>query len=447
MISERKHRPLLLAVSLTVLMQVCPAEADSGFVAPVEEIPLTSPLLTGARSLGMGGVGVAIADDATALTYNPAGLARLRRIEIAGSFRRGTRDVDGEMSGSHFESSISGTDISSFRAAYPFPTFRGSLVVGLSMDRLYDFTEDRLAAYEGSVTWDEDGDGEPDSEGNWGQTEDYLSDGGLTAWSLGAAVDVSPKMAIGATLSYLTGDYAYDFRWDLEDVDDVSETYSDVTLIEEYVADASGLRGTVGAIFYASDKLSFGMAVDSPVTLRFEGSERIYVRKTGEVSQDTDTGEQTVLFTDEITFPFAFRAGVAYAPVDLVLVGADVHYSDWSEMDYFGRITETAEGEAGLERRSLYDETLGYALGLEVMVPSWPLRLRGGYASRPIAYRGLDIGADRSFFTVGAGLLIDTVLALDVAWVRGTQDRSDDEYAFDESLSSEALILEATYRF
>ncbi|MFH1503012.1 MAG: outer membrane protein transport protein [Candidatus Eisenbacteria bacterium] len=446
MISERKLSPLLAACLAALVLSVVPASGDSGYVAPREEIPLTTPLTTGARSLGMGGVAVAVADDATAVTVNPAGLARLQRIEVSAGFSRSSTDATGEMAGSAFESSISHTDLSSLRVAYPFPTFRGSLVIGLSSERVFDFTVDRLAQYEGVVSWIEPGDDEA-SSGDWKQFEDYLSDGGVYAWSGAVAVDLSPSMAAGVTLSYYTGEYSRAFRWDLEDVNGLSEAYDEVRYVEESTADVTGLGATLGAIYYASDQLSFGLAIDTPVTLTFEGTLSEYTSLEPPDTSRRHLREDPVLFSDEITLPFAVRAGVSYSPTDLLLLGADVSYTDWSELDYAGPLTVTVEDGGTPVRRSLYEESVGYAVGVELLVPSWPLRLRGGYSSRPLAYQGLTIDSDRSCFTLGAGLLIDTVLALDVAWVKGAYDRSDEEYAFAESVADEALVLEATYRF
>src|SRR2546425_3428012 len=42
-----------------------------------------NPVGAGARGLGMGGAFIAVADDGTAASFNPAGLSQLRRTELA----------------------------------------------------------------------------------------------------------------------------------------------------------------------------------------------------------------------------------------------------------------------------------------------------------------------------------------------------------------------------
>lgn len=437
----------VLAGALMLLASAPGARADSGFVAPLGEIPLTSPLVTGARAAGMGFVSMAVADDATAITSNPAALARLNRVELSGGFRRSTLAVEGEMAGSAFApTDLSGTDFASFRFAYPFPTFRGSLVFGLSAERIYDFSDDRLAAYEDSITWEENP-GEDPLTDVWASEEDYLAGGGITALSAACAFDASPSISLGATVSYLTGDYSKEWLWDIYDDHDVSARYTDVHIAEQYRADVSGWRGTLGGLFYVTEGLSVGVAMDTPTTLTFDGTSRSYTEKVATDPDSTTISDWSVLFSDKIKVPFAFRGGVAYAPLDFIVIGVDLNYSDWSQMDYEGRITETEQGDGGLRRRALYDEKLGYGVGAEVTVPSWPLRVRGGYVHRPIAYNGLEVVSDRSYFTVGGGVLIDTVLAVDIAWIKGAYERADSDYAYEESVDESVLIVEATYRF
>ena len=438
----------VLAGTLVLLASPMVARADWGFVAPLNELPLTNPLVTGARAAGMGFVSMAVADDATAITTNPAALTRLQRAELSAGFRRSTLAIDGEMAESEFSTDLTGTDFASARFAYPFPTFRGSLVLGLSFERIYDFRDDRLAAYEDTIEWSENPDAdppEPDLRDLWASEEDYIADGGMNALSFACAFDASPTISLGATVSFMSGEYSKDWFWDLYDDHNVSDRYIRVHMMERYKADITGWRATLGSLFYVAEGLSVGVAVDTPTWLTFEGEARSYVEK---VETDSTTFDDwSFLFRDKVTLPFAFRGGVAYAPVDFIVIGADATYSDWSQMDYEGRITIVEQGPHGLERRDLYKETLGYGIGAEVTVPSWPLRLRGGYVSRPVAYNGLDVITDRSYYTLGAGILIDTVLAVDVAWMKGNYERADSDFAFSESIDESALMVEAAYRF
>jgi long-subunit fatty acid transport protein len=427
---------LLLVVVLTAALSATGASAIQGFVAPLDEIPLTSPLLTGARALGMGGAALAIGDDASSLAANPAALARLRRIEFAGGLMKDTQDLSGDAFGRSFGTKLSRTNFSSIRFAYPIPTFRGSLVVGLSGDRVYDFGVDFVAAYQDPVTWRNS-----DLDTLYGsrQIEDMTSSGGIYAWTAGAAFDASPTISLGASVSYWSGSYSRDFTWTVQDAHTAGGSDQTYALTTSSDADASGVRGKVGALFYITDGLTGAVVVNSPITVTFDVSE--VTRESWPETQPPY--EDVIYFKDRVKLPFTFEAGLAYTPIDLLLLAADVSYTDWSEM--------TDEGALYLgtpsERRNAYRATTDYRLGAEFTVPSWPLRLRAGYMSRPIAYRGLEVDTDRSYFTLGGGVLVDTVLDLELAWIQGTDKRSVGAYPYSEKLDDKALVFEAAYRF
>ncbi len=432
----------LLFLCLTLVVAVPAVAYYDEYVAPISEIPLTSPNIVGARSLGMGGVGLAIVDDASALATNPAALARLRRMELAGGLAFRGQGRTGSAFGGDINTSVTTTDISSLRFAYPFPTFRGSLVVGLSIDQINDLAADFLVSYKDSIAWNE-----PISdttsvvmEGPWGQTEDFLSSGGIYSLTLGAAFDASENVSLGAAVSYLYGNYAADFLYTANDVEGLSDAYESYSLRVESDSDVAGLRFRMGTLIYLNESLSAGLVVETPTILRFSG---YATEQGGTVGPDGAEFLDSYYFEDDIGLPFAFGAGIAWNPTDLVAVGFDYHYTNWSEMTYDGRIFI---GDR-TERKRAYAATSDLRVGVEVTLPNLPLRLRGGYMTRPVAYQGLDIDQDRAYFTLGAGILIDTVFTIDAAWIAGVSERSGSDFDYDERLEDSALVVEAAYHF
>lgn len=436
MITHRRRAAIMILIfALSALAPA--ARAYDGFVAPLQELPLTAPLLPGARSAGMGGASLAVAEDATALTGNPAALARLRRIELSGGLTKRSDDLSGSAFGSDFETSLSATDFSALRFAYPFPTFRGSLVFGLSAGVVHSFDDDFLSVYDDEITWWEPSASESLS-GLWHQKEDSIVEGGITAWTLGVAMDASPNVALGAAVSYWNGDFTRRFTWRAEDDYALSADYDSYQLDVTSTSDVSGFRAKLGALYYAAESVAIGLVVETPMTLTFDGSERV-----SETYDAVKVEYDPTYFSDKLKLPFSFGAGVAYTPTDLIMLAGDIYYTDWSEMTYEGFLYLESEEE----RVSAYDATTDIRLGAELTVPSWPLRVRAGYMSRPLAYRGLEIDTDRSYFTLGAGLLIDTVLAIDVAWLKGAYGRSAEAYDYEEEVDDSALIMEVAYRF
>ncbi|MGB2979704.1 MAG: hypothetical protein WBC77_00455, partial [Candidatus Zixiibacteriota bacterium] len=76
----------ILPFAIFVVSSVCliGSTAYSQGFGVVDEAAAGNFFVIGARALGMGGAHIAVASDATALVYNPAGLARITRIEFSG---------------------------------------------------------------------------------------------------------------------------------------------------------------------------------------------------------------------------------------------------------------------------------------------------------------------------------------------------------------------------
>ena len=83
-VCARIYLPVLFA-TLSVLMLLPPAGAQA---QPVSDIPAAfADIGYGARPMGMGGAFLAIADDANAVMWNPAGLVRLPSSQLTGARR------------------------------------------------------------------------------------------------------------------------------------------------------------------------------------------------------------------------------------------------------------------------------------------------------------------------------------------------------------------------
>ena len=95
------------------------------------------------------------------------------------------------------------------------------------------------------------------------------------------------------------------------------------------------------------------------------------------------------------------------------------------------------EFRASTSFETQYQDVLRYHLGVEYKVPTIALDLRAGYFTDPIPFvgpRNLDpiadyppirIATDRRFFTLGAGLLLDGVVQIDLAWLQGSFEQTE----------------------
>src|SRR5215510_16033758 len=99
-----------------------------------------SPVGSGARAAGKAFAFIAVADDATAASHNPAGLVQLERpeVSIVGSYfvRFEGQDVtraDTVVAGQTLRS----VDLNYLSAVYPFELLRRTVVVSLNVQRLF----------------------------------------------------------------------------------------------------------------------------------------------------------------------------------------------------------------------------------------------------------------------------------------------------------------------
>src|SRR5688500_11454424 len=97
----------------------------------------------GAAALGMGGAFVAVANDMSAIYWNPAGLAQLQGLQLSGDYRiMGDSDEDfsEEVFPERFESeqrfSISGDDLTAIGVSYAFEGKNFVLVPAFAWHRL-----------------------------------------------------------------------------------------------------------------------------------------------------------------------------------------------------------------------------------------------------------------------------------------------------------------------
>ena len=204
--------PLLAAVP--VLAQApTPSLDDFGLLVATQSRPSFSILGAGARAAGMGGAFTALADDASAASFNPAGLALLLKPEASVVFDGSRRhdehaafvDVeDGAAERYGASSSVfttTGLNFASFTV--PFTVARHNVCLQLSFHRLIDFGfhTDRSFA-------ETDEDATPIAALR--QRVDQSGD--VSTLSLAAAFQATERLSLGLTLSRWNGGWSFDTR-------------------------------------------------------------------------------------------------------------------------------------------------------------------------------------------------------------------------------------------
>jgi len=443
------YRKIAAAV-LVVLMAGTAANGQTMGVLQLNRMDLISTRGAGARPAALGGAYASISDDAYGLIYNPAGLTQIRKKELTLGIDHVSNDValTYDMYTSSLPFSTTGIGHASF--IYPYPTYRGSLVLGFGVFRMGSADREHFKT---AVRND-----------LGGIIENRLTQtGSIFQYRLGLGVDVSPRAAIGANLVIWDQSLEYTEELGFESSTDLSGyTFTDNTS-----AGLDGVSLELGLMYRITPELKFGFKASSPVWLSIDGdaSESYVGTYSDGVGWETDPSY--VLVEDEYTLPMKFRFGLSYQLFNFLLT-ADAEYCDYSQTKYNGvrMYNELYPTE------DILNEVVDLSAGIEVTLPYYPIKLRGGYTYMPSRFTGFeeiayveeedlgggefeywvvsewgqfDVIKERQFFTFGAGGLIDEVIMLDMAVAIGSLERESE--FLNETIDITEFTASGSYRF
>jgi long-subunit fatty acid transport protein len=439
-----------------LLVVVAGVLAGAGGLAAQEERAVDHFAGVGVRAMGMGGAYVGVADDFTAIHWNPAGLAQLRRREGYVAFLRSRFASESRMGplAPAASAELTNTRFGSMGLVYPYPVYRGSLVFAAGFNRVADFDWAlRLRGFDQQDSLQHDG--------------TFRHEGGISTTSLAAAVDVSPSVSLGATLSISGGedDWANDFTW----ADSADYFVQKRFVAHERFADDYRRRygATLGAMVRSSrddPKVRLGATVTAATRQEIRYTFRGVLADPGYTEVVYDDGRTERIGTEEVkggyelALPLEFGAGLSYRPVKGLLLAGSAHVAEWSQTEYRGVDVHGLRGTGVLEIQ--YRNVLRYHLGLEYQVPTIALDLRTGFYTDPLPFVGprhpedpvdavrnplIVAEQERRFFSMGAGLLFEETVKADLAWVRGSYEQVEGTQV--EEGTVDRVFLGVTYLF
>jgi hypothetical protein len=397
-----------------------------------EALYATGAVTVGARAVGLGGAYTSIADDVAGLDFNPAGLAQIRRIEFGIGMRHHRDTSTHGMFGAESRETTTATGLDYVGFAYPFPTYRGSLVVGAVVQRVRDNQLESARADQ--------------RRGPGFQFDDRFlrrQDGGVWRLAGGVGVDVLPELSLGGSVAYWHGSLQDDqFR----ELDETVTGQPPLVARDRLRTDSNvdGFGFDLGLLGYVGAGGRLGLRISSPVWLDIQGD--------GELSlDDLNDGQppnvQALVIDQRPRLPWSVTAGGSWV-FGAALVAADLGYTAWDELDLDDRFGDTPP-----LADSDYSGHVSVRAGAELALPSWPLRGRAGYAFEPVVYELLlgnpaRLTRDRHTWSVGAGVLLADVFALDVGASFARFERSDRDFAaVFESRHERRVVLTAAYRY
>lgn len=396
----------------------------------------------GLRAAAMGNAYNAVADDYSAIYWNPAGLAQIHSGEIYASLYNHSFNNSATMLGKETNGSQSFTRFQSLGFVYPFAVERGSLVLAFGYQKIKDF--DSHGEFSGHLSGSNDlsfnisndlGDyGDLYFDRDLDQKMAVSSNGNLSQWSVAMAIDLSPRFSAGATLSLVSGKNEYNNEYvqtdpnsqNSYDIFDENNQkieefyYNKYTIKQNLISEFSGFEAKVGGLFRLNENIRLGGTITLPMTLRVDetwdlSDELLYdikVLQDNVIYQYEDRlGLDDGTFDYNIKVPFKFSGGISYSN-DLFLVSASGDYRDWTQMKY-----EIPDGRNSADYTYLMDENkyfledfrpaLSYALGGEFRLLKGLINLRGGFRYVPSPIKNADAKMDKKYYTAGIGLQAD----------------------------------------
>lgn len=367
---------------------------------------------SGARALGLGGTYTGIADDFSAIWWNPAGLAQVKRIEVQGTLLRTGFSNDANYFGAGREGATDAMRLNNIGAVFPVPVYQGALSFAFGYSQVTDF-ERRTEVKSGHAAQ------------NW-DSFDELESGRLGQWSLAGAVDISANLSVGAGINYWSGSSDYSLLGDY--TENGSSFHTEQTLF----TDLGGWNFNLGGMYRPGSMVRIGVAASTPFSMS--------------LNEDWNFDGDDGYFDYKMSYPWIWRIGGSIAP-GRWLVAADIEYRDWKSLEFRGEtpFEGVSRAEANRQIRDTYESTTRLSLGGEYLFPAYGLRGRAGYSLEPSNFKNAGGDADKGIFTLGMGVLIDRSVMLDATW-RTAGYTEEITTGLKEDIRTTQVLMTVSYR-
>jgi len=313
---------IIIAVLVLLFSAVSFASAQG---LPVEFGSSLNPVGSGARAMGMGGAFISVADDATAASWNPAGLIQLEKPEVSAVYSLFKREQQYH-SQSHPEmntgNEMYANGLNYASAVYPFVAFNRNVTVSLNFQRLYEMNktykfryiiDDPLTTLDHNFSFDQSG---------------YLY-----ALSPAMAVQIKPGLYIGGTLN-LWGNYLGRNGWSnsirSNALGHIKPSNTDYRLKIDFNDDYSfkGVNGHLGLLWNISGPFTIGAVYKSSFKgdIRHKGRYYEAIHGPGLNFESSWTSDEEL----DMRIPPSYGIGLSYRHSDAWTVALDLYRTEWS---------------------------------------------------------------------------------------------------------------------
>jgi len=373
-----------------------------------------NPVGSGARAMGMGGAFIAVADDATAASWNPGGLIQLDAPETSFVINYTNRKEGNDFllhKESNNRSFVDDFVLNYFSIAYPFNMNSYEMVVSLNLQRLYDFNRDWQFIFDHNTP----GFTSP-VQYNYHQT------GNIYALGLAYSIHIPPDFSFGLTLNY-NGKLAFQNKnWEQQykqsgsiSLNGISGVFQN-TKNEEY--SLKGLNLNLGFLWHITESWTLGGVLKTPYKADIDHQVQTSLKITYSDSPTNNIHQRSIQEYDEkLRMPLSYGLGVAYAFSDKFTFSFDIYRTHWNNFEF--------EHENGLRTSPI----TGKNINSTTIRPTTWFRMGGEYEfyrkNMVIPVRAgifYDPSPDKNApddfygFSLGGGLALESGIVFDLAY-------------------------------
>jgi len=397
----------------------------------------------GARAEGMGKAFIAVSDDNTAGSWNPAGLIDLEQpilsLSYGSMFPRGSSDAFAYRSGTDpvFDHDGSIGSVSGLNFVAPIRIKGHPFVTSASYTRNFDQYEEMEAGFAYDIIYS------PNNVllDTMAATVDLKStlDGGMNSINFSFGTRLYDKLSGGLAVNIFTGniirnEILHDTRLDRKNID--LQFFRQDTVITTLDSNSfSGVNFNLG-FKYTEENYAVGLVVRTPFELQVEtGRSIISINQKNGLT--IDDGTDTTYFDEVVAKyeqPLMIGLGLAYKPNEQSIVAADFEYRGYSGKKV--KIRESIKLDPGGDNEEIFSEVdpewnnvFVFRIGGEYMKETGfgSIPIRAGFGIQPLAAPTIDTSlatgsTTATQFSLGSGLWWEHI-HLDFAYSYTSYDR------------------------
>jgi len=354
---------VIYTFSCLLLSFICNSSIQSHPIQRLEVSSTLNPVGSGARAFGMGDAYIAVADDATAASWNPAALNNLEHPElslVAVNYQNIEKNNFGTNPEANGIRCVYKNSLNYFSLTYPFEISTSSrtypIVLSLNYQNLYNFDREWRPTFflqtEGFVLK---------------QNIDYIQSGNLSALGLAGCIEIIKNLSVGLTINIWNSELTSN-NWEKKvyqigsGTNEGHEFVFTYTAYDKYEFNGFNVNFNIGALWkkeYPNHSINIGTVIKTPFRADITHQSKYqyslhYLEKEDPEPDNSYSYDEK----DTVDLPLSYGIGVACVFDKLNLkVDIDLYITDWD--DYI--ITEPNVNDDS------YKDTIKVCLGMEYL--------------------------------------------------------------------------------